>query len=338
MSTFICDKCNKIFNYKHHLTRHQNKKLSCVQNNNITITLPKPSNFTPDPPVTLPKPSNITPDPPVTLQDFIINKKQLSTDSLDNKKINNFECPNCKICFVRKDNLKRHIDKRCPKSKDIGDNLVDNKKIVIDTKLTTIIKQLDALKQDNNMLRDEIKKLKQTTINNTLNNQNVIIAHGSENFDKVKLETIMNHLSTVNFKDIIPNMTKHLYMNDENPEYKNFCVLDLSRDKCVINDGSKWIVAKTNKKIEKIFDNVHNVLTEPFEKENIHKTIEFIQKNPKKFNKKWIDYSIIYLNNLYDEDDKENVAKKIEIIEELKLIFFNNKDQIVKIKLDKNNA
>ncbi len=194
--------------------------------------------------------------------------------------------------------------------------------------LTVLIKQ-------NQELKDEIKNIKQNTINNTLNNQNnIIIAHGSEQFDKIELETIMNHLSTVNFKDIIPSMTKHLYINDKNPQFKNFCVVDLARNKCKYHDGKKWVVANTSEKIDKIFDNVHNVLMEPFEKDKIDKTIKFIKENPKKFCEKWINYSRNYLNNLYDEEDKENMENKNRIINELKLIFFNNKDEILKIELE----
>jgi len=38
---------------------------------------------------------------------------------------------------------------------------------------------------------------------------------------------------------------------------------------------------------------------------------------------------------LYDEDDKENMENKLKVLEELKLIFFNHKDDIIKIKLEK---
>jgi hypothetical protein len=34
---------------------------------------------------------------------------------------------------------------------------------------------------------------------------------------------------------------------------------------------------------------------------------------------------------LYDEEDKENMENKIKVLEELKLIFFNNKDEILKL-------
>ena len=199
-----------------------------------------------------------------------------------------------------------------------------------------LLSELYLIKNDNSSLKDEIKKLKQTTtINNTLNNQNnIILAHGKEEFDKIDLEVIMKHLSTVDFRNIIPNMTKHLYLNDKNPQFKNFCVVDISRNKAKFYDGKKWIIGKADVKIDKIFDKVQNILTEPFEGDKLEKTIQFIKDNPKKFNHKWIDYSKRYLGNLYDEEDKDNVENKRIILNDLKHIFFNNKDDILKISLD----
>ena len=127
------------------------------------------------------------------------------------------------------------------------------------------------------------------------------------------------------------NITKYVYLNDKKPENKNFCVVDTARNKCKYFDGKKWVIGKTTDKVTKIFDNIHNMLTDPFEKEHINKTIEFIKANPKKYNEKWIKVSNTYLKSLYDEEDKENMENKIKVLEELKLIFFNNKDEILKI-------
>ena len=58
------------------------------------------------------------------------------------------------------------------------------------------------------------------------------------------------------------------------------------------------------------------------------KTVKFIQANPKKFNEKRIKIANTYLNSLYDKDDKENMSNKVKMLEELKLIFFNNKEEV----------
>ncbi len=214
-----------------------------------------------------------------------------------------------------------------------------------------LLNEINLLKNNNIELNDTNKKLldrlenlecKTTinTINNTQNNtlnNNIILAHGSEDFSKVDLQTVMNHLTTINFKDIIPNMTKHIYINDNKPENKNFCVLDMSRNKCTYWNGKKWVVGNTKPLVDEIFNKVHNVLTDPFEKDNIHKTIEFIQSNPfLKKSKKFIDFSKNYLDSLYDENDKENIQNKESILSELKYIFYNNREEILKLKSGNN--
>ncbi len=179
-----------------------------------------------------------------------------------------------------------------------------------------------------------------TNSNNTTNNtQNItnnntinIVAHGKEDYSKIDLETIMTCLSTFHHKEIIPSITKHIFINDNKPENKNFCVVDLARNKCTYSNGKKWLAGKTNDKIIKIFDNVHNMLTEPFEQENIEKTTEFIKANPKKFNATWIRVARQYLKSLYDEEDKENMECKAKVLDELKLMFFNHRHDILKSK------
>jgi cell division protein ZapA len=230
--------------------------------------------------------------------------------------------------------------------------LNQNKKLMKELKeeMDQIKNKYDKLEEENKEIKEEnkeitkkISKINKKTINNNINtqnnqlntiNNNVILAHGKEDLSKIDLETIMKCMSTIKHKEIIPSITKHVYLNDEKPENKNFCVVDMARNKCKYYNGKKWLVGKTTDKIDKIFDSIHNVLTDPFEKERINKTIEFIKANPKKFNEKWIKISNTYLKSLYDEDDKENMENKLKVLEELKLIFFNNKDEITKIKLE----
>ena len=61
---------------------------------------------------------------------------------------------------------------------------------------------------------------------------------------------------------------------------------------------------------------------------NIFKKI----KNKKLYNEKFIKISVNFLNCL--DDDKENIEVKKKILDELKLIFYNNKEEIMKIKLN----
>ncbi len=53
-----------------------------------------------------------------------------------------------------------------------------------------------------------------------------------------------------------------------------------------------------------MFENVNNVLTGPFDKENLIKTLKFIESNKElKEKTKWINFSKGYCLSLYDETD-----------------------------------
>lgn len=351
MFKFNCEKCTKGFNKISHLKAHLNKKKPCDKNKNQVLTS---SDLLLTPPPYQNLVQVIQPVQPAQLVQTI----QIDEDE------SSFKCDCCSIIFKKKYNLERHIkgnrckvtfDIKVGKSKNniISSNeelniLLKEQKVDEQTKLilnlmfrqnNELVKLNSQLKSDYESLKNEIGKLKQTTINNTLNNQNnIIIAHGNEDFNKIELKTIIEHLATADFKKIIPNMVKHVYINDSKPEYKNFCVVDLARNKCQYHNGKKWVAGKTNDRIIKIFDNVNTMLTEPFEKDKLLKTIQFIQNNEDlKTKSTWINYSKNYLLSLWDENDKENVENKNDIINELKLVFYNNKNEILKITLDEIN-
>ena len=356
MVLYTCIRCKKEFKKKDNYIKHteQRKKLCQI----ITI---EPQ----IPPAQIILAQKIIKNPPNQIKnDDIYNKNKLEckyclkifsrTDSLD-RHLNG-------RCKVKKANEKQ-IEKSKNNQVNIDELDIDDKtKIILNILMNQNKKIIDEMKAEMNLIKEELNKEKlknnkntsTKNINNTINtntntnsnnittntqnnntiNNTIILAHGKEDLSKIELDTIMNCMSTIKHREIIPSITKHVYLNDAKPENKNFCVVDTARNKCKYFDGKKWVVGKTNDKVTKIFDNIHNMLTDPFDKENINKTIEFIKANPKKYNEKWIKISNTYLKSLYDEDDKENMENKLKVLEELKLIFFNNKDEILKIKLD----
>jgi len=337
MVKYTCSICQKEFLKKYNYDMHtKNKKNSCKRE---VINC-----------------SELLQTPPDCSDSTVNNNKDFESNDIKNV----YKCTICNSIFKKKFNLERHLNGRCISNKLKENNLVNIDELDIDDKTKTILsillnqnkklikelrEEMDEIKEKNKEMTEKISKINKKTINNNINTQNnqnnqnntinnVILAHGKEDLSKIDLETIMKCMSTIKHKEIIPSITKHVYLNDEKPENKNFCVVDMARNKCKYYNGKKWLVGKTTEKIDKIFDSIHNVLTDPFEKERINKTIEFIKANPKKFNEKWIKISNTYLKSLYDEDDKENMENKLKVLEELKLIFFNNKDEITKIKLE----
>ncbi len=344
MVKYVCKKCNKEFtrkcDYIYHTVKRKNP---CTQEEKDIL---------------------------IQLQYKNLNK--INNENIVQDNIDNFKCEFCNNCFSRKSNLVRHQKNYCKEKEQIvqNENLTINQKNLINIddlnnmNIDNNVKQIMTLLllQNNNLLseihkiKDELnnksskKKITYTNCNNTTNttnttnNQNTlinnnsnntinIIAHGKEDFSKIELDAIMTCLSTFKHKEIIPNITKHIYLNDNKPENQNFYITDMSRNKCKYHDGKKWQIGKSSDKITKIFDNVHNVLTDPFEKENIEKTTAFIKANPKKYNPQFIKVANHYLKSLYDDEDKESIEDKTKVLEELKLIFFNNKDEIMRIKL-----
>jgi len=300
---FKCDTCEMVFKKKYNLVRHQNGRCKALEQTEEIKQLEQ-----------IKKPTDRTSN--------MVNIDELDIDNKTKKILTILLGQNKKII----DEMKNEMEKMKEENKEMKEKM-------------SKIKSKNTIKKINNNLVNTNNSTNTNTNNshNTTNNQNntinntIIVAHGKEKLDKIELETIMKCLSTIQYKDIIPNITRHVYLNDSKPENKNFCVVDMTRNKCKYHDGNKWLIGKTTEKINKIFDNLHILLTDPFEKENINKTIEFIRANPKKFNEKWIKISNAYLKNLYDEDDKENIENKLKILEEIKLIFFNNKDEILQL-------
>lgn len=252
-----------------------------------------------------------------------INQKNLiNIDDLNNMNIDNNIKQIMTILLLQNNNLINEIHKI---KDELNNNKKPSKKTINNTNTNTNCNNTTNNTTNQNTLN--------TLINNNSNNTINIIAHGKEDFSKIELDAIMTCLSTFKHKEIIPNITKHIYLNDTKPENQNFYVTDMSRNKCKYHDGKKWQIGKSSDKITKIFDNVHNVLTDPFEKENIEKTTAFIKANPKKYNPQFIKVANHYLKSLYDDDDKESIEDKAKVLEELKLIFFNNKEEIMRIKL-----
>lgn len=291
---FKCENCNKIFNKKFNLNRHQE---SCkVEKEQINLNENKMVNVD----------ELDVDDNTKLILSLFINQNKIILENIKNELRNE---------------LKKELEEQMGKL-----NTKSSKKTINNTNTNTNT-NCNNTNNTNNTTNQN------TLINNNSNNTINIIAHGKEDFSKIELDAIMTCLSTFKHKEIIPNITKHIYLNDTKPENQNFYVTDMSRNKCKYHDGKKWQIGKSSDKITKIFDNVHNVLTDPFEKENIEKTTAFIKANPKKYNPQFIKVANHYLKSLYDDDDKESIEDKAKVLEELKLIFFNNKEEIMRIKL-----
>jgi len=330
MVNYTCHTCLKEFKKKSHYIVHTEKKKNPCQ------------------PI-IPKNSNLFQSIPNYSKNTIFSEKNEENTNLDidiDIKDNNISCEYCNKNFSTKFNLNKHIKNSC-KEKKILDKKYDEK----EKENMLLKKEIEELKKlfyefskskGRKSMRQNIKNSNNTnttniqTQNNTNNTQNnninIILPHGKE-LENIGLGEVLDHMLTYNFREMIPNLVKHIYLNADKPENLNFIVNDLARNKCKYYNGEKWVTGKTNEKILCMFENTNSLFVDPFNEPQAKKTVEFIRKN-KKYAEKYptILKCKNYAKGLFNEWDKESMDLRQKILDELKIIFYNHKDEILEIE------
>ncbi len=303
MVIYTCPTCNKEFKKKSHFIEHTEQKKKPCQ--------PKAH----------------------------ISSQKLSKTLECSQNAENFEL-GCKFCgqvFSKKFNLNRHLSNYCKAKKSFdeekdkqADQIEELKKLILEQ--SKKIEELEKKKTNNITINNT------TTTNNTDNsvkNNINLMAHGSEDFSKIDLKTILTHLTTQDFLSIVPNLTKEIFRNKKRPEFLNFEILDLARNKSRYYDGENWITGNADDGSKKVFENVNSVILEPFEKKNIYKTIKFIEKDDELSEKaEWINWGKNFCGKLFTEDDKEYVEHKEKICDNIKNLMYSVKCSQIKNNLD----
>jgi len=324
MVNYTCDVCSKQFNRKSNYDYHIEKKKNPCRKN-------------------IPKYSKIF--------KIIPNYSKNTNIDLDNDvdidiKNNNIICEYCNKNFSTKFNLNKHLKHNCKKKLDDDkseENIVLKNKIEIQQKEIEELKRMfyEFSKQNKKEARHNKNINNQTNIqtqnntqnNNTQNNINIILPHGKE-LEKIELGEVLDQMITLDFKNMLPNMVKHIYLNADKPENQNFIVNDIARNKCKYFDGEKWLIGKATEKLLGIFENTNSLFVDPFDEPEAIKTVEFIRKN-KKYKDKYptILKCKNYAKSLFNEFDKESIESRQQIIDELKIIFYNHREEILKITI-----
>ena len=231
--------------------------------------------------------------------------KIFSSNSHWNRHIKN----NCKI-KRQQENEKELIFKKLMEQFDI-----QNKKIEKQSK------EIEQLKKHN----DEIEKKldsKQIQIGNnnnmiTNNNNITIIAHGRENFDKIKENDIIKAL--IRGTNSVPIITELMHYNDQYPEFQNIYIPNISQKYCMVYDGNDWLLKDNDDTIDSLYATKYGLLEGKFE-EFFDKLTVSQQNSFKRF---------IDLNDKADEDDDSDAKKIISGIKhQLKLLLYNKRKLI----------
>ena len=190
-----------------------------------------------------------------------------------------YKCNYCNETFTRKTSLDRHLNDRCKIKKDKDDDKEEILKLLLD-EMKQYKKTLDELKEQNNRIELENKKLKQlvknnpTNINsnNTTNNQqnNTIInnfnlvAFGKEELENVVSDDVCKKILFKGF-EAIPGLIEYVHFNKDKPEYHN-CFISNMRDKYAITfDGKNWNLTDASNVINTLRDDKQIFLENKFE-------------------------------------------------------------------------
>lgn len=130
-------------------------------------------------------------------------------------------------------------------------------------------------------------------------------------------------------------------MNPDLPEYQNIYISDINRQKCMVHNGIKWILAD----IKKIYELISRVIS--FSKDKHEEFVELYRNNKGlqdklKIFKKYLNYcDPDYLQDLKDEQEEydDQLINRAEIIRCKELVellednviklFYNKKDLIL---------
>ncbi len=342
MPKYSCSKCNKEYIHKGDFKKHLNRKTPCnyvgknghrfncikcgksyTKKSTLTLHINK---FHPLQMIVTKNDSENTPINGENLQIYSENapikgeNEEVSRDritcansiNIPNKSNDNNRCNFCNKTFTLKRNLMRHLKYRCKVKRDQND---EKKRIY-----QALVAKMNAMEDKIAKLETENGKLFQmTNSNNTINNNsnttnntmNInLVAFGQEDKDSLSNNEIFQILKR-GFSSI-PELVKALHFNENRPENHNIYISNMRDNYVMVYDGDKWTLRDRTETMENIFDDGRDFLVVKLN--DIKDMLNDRQKCCiKKFER-------------FDHDIDYHEKKKVEILNDIKLILYNNKD------------
>ncbi len=225
------------------------------------------------------------------------------------------QCKYCDKVYSRIDSLTRHY-KTCKDKKKTDEanlhmeelvNLLNDKISKYDLELEKKNKQIDEL----------IKKAgiqnSGTIIQNIQNNIKLLA------YDKTDISDLTDNdfMKCFNHNNMcVPHLVKRIHFNPKKPENHNVFISNLKSGYIMLYDGKKWNTYNRDEIVDDIFDDKHDILEQKIEE--------------------WVsigkDYPIIYhkFKRYLEKINNDVIIKKVK--DELKLILYNDRNIIKKIK------
>jgi uncharacterized C2H2 Zn-finger protein len=341
MKEFECNKCNKIFKFKHHLQRHLNKKNPCdkilftTDNTKLvnTAQIIKKNNIMTTNNSEISDNNIATNNSEILDNNIATNNSEILDNNIAIPSSKKNECYYCYNIFSKKSNLERHIKNSClvvkeknKKLQDIYEELqnmrikfenMETKFENMETKHDKEISELRSQLITNQKEGDSITynhNGDNNVINNTINI--VITGCGKEDMNKInpELEDIISMLSRGwQSPKYIINKT---HFNPKFPEYHNLYIPDIKNKFVMINNGQNYLLKNITDVINDLYDRHIDYIKEKFNEYG-----DVIPKSKRN--------ALNQLFKLYPIDEKEKNKEKDEmrkrLFEDIKLLLFNKR-------------
>ena len=225
---------------------------------------------------------------------YNINITEHNIDNIDN---DNNLCIYCKKIFYNKYSLKRHqLVSKCYQ--------LNNKINILENRINS----LSNLSVHNKIINSPNSAI--------INNQTInIIKFGHENVNDIltknEIEEILSHGYCA-----LQHSIKTTHFNDKYPEMQNIYVADKKFKYANIYDGTEFILNKCENVLFDLIDNHRNNIEEYLESEDIDVKPKLI-------------IAIKNLLKLLDSNEKQYKEKKEDIIDEIKLMLYNNRKKVI---------
>jgi hypothetical protein len=257
----------------------------------------------------------------------IIDKIQMNPKESTSESKNGFLNPNeskrihfCKFCeknYSTSSNLSKHLKKCKDKKKTDEANFHMQELVNVLNEQKERLNKYDLeLEEKNKQINELIKKagINNSTITQNIQNNIKLLAYDKTDISDLTENDFIRCLNHNNM--CVPHLVKRIHFNPKKPENHNVFISNLKSGHIMIYDGKQWNTFNRDEIIDDIFDEKHDILEQKYEEwVNIGK-----------------DYPIIYhkFRRYLEKINNDVVMKKIK--NEMKLILYNNRNIVKKIK------
>jgi len=226
---------------------------------------------------------------------------------------NRYQCQDCNVTFSHKTNFYRHKKHFCKSSENnISESSEEESVEILQKKVKEAKKKVEVelLKKK---LAEAEKKIDELKMSQTVTNINIFAYNKNPD---------MSHLTNNDFFLImnrgvnsVPKLIEAIHFNPDKPENHNVYIPNLKNKYAMIYNGKKWDLSNKEDIIDDMYDDNSNILEEKMEE------LENSETNSKVLNK---------FKRFINKKEDERIRNKVK--DQIKLLLFNNKEVMKKIK------